>query len=634
MIDDNDDPYDDPLYLPEEDEQYEDDSNDTNSEDLNRNNEFIGPILPGGHRFDKKLVCIKYPANVVNDEKAIETLGGITEISETVGIKNRRMELRFRPDDGYCKPACGDRQQTNGFLLRIRIKKSRRHKVEEDEERTEKQNSTSDASHSHSNKSTKSKNLSINKLTNDIANCSVESNNAEQNKNENDDNIPPTFDRNKYENLASDVEYELPKLKVLGKVDTEFRFTSLCDFQYLPITKNKENPTVDECIYEKIYPVGLPPYSWMTDDVPLFLPPAAFSRMDSIQQYSLKSDVIGNEENLVIGKTRKRRAGFSNFINFNAPDVPRNPPKGIETALRVKFLQSSHVEKMKKYFDERPIWSKTALMYVSGFSNEHMKVLLPAVAYYFMTGPWRITWVKLGYDPRKDPEARKYQTLDYRLKAMHGLHSSVLCKRNYSEYTLPYKSTPNSKPKIQVLSTNASLSGESNKKTKTVEDNVYIYRPGTIPASRQMFYQYCDLHVKEIKDMLEKYVPPSVGSPCHEKYGWFPSRFDDMCREIINKHVRLELRKMMNIPENHPTSLPRKRKTGPTGRIRKKAIKKPKKKQTVVSNVEHQPSAMMLIDENDIRSEEEDEGEWEDANEDAEAGPSSLEPNETDATQS
>ncbi|CAB0036871.1 unnamed protein product [Trichogramma brassicae] len=259
--------------------------------------------------YGKKMSSMKTIRTIQTVRILIEITNSLVQSYLTVGIKNRRMELRFRPDDGYCKPACGDRQQTNGFLLRIRIKKSRRHKVEEDEERTEKQNSTSDASHSHSNKSTKSKNLSINKLTNYIANCSVESNNAEKNKNENDNNIPPTFDRNKYENLASDVEYELPKLKVLGRVDTEFRFTN-------------------------------------------------------------------------------------------------------------------------------------------------------------------------------------------------------------------------------------------------------------------------------------------------------------------------------------PTSLPRKRKTGPTGKIRKKKIKKPRKKQTVVSNVEHQPSAMMLIDENDIRSEEEDEGEWEDANEDAEAGPSSLEPNETDATQS
>lgn len=39
-----------------------------------------GPII-SGHKFDKKLICIKYPGNVVNVDKAIETLGGISSIS-------------------------------------------------------------------------------------------------------------------------------------------------------------------------------------------------------------------------------------------------------------------------------------------------------------------------------------------------------------------------------------------------------------------------------------------------------------------------------------------------------------------------------------------------------------------------
>lgn len=42
---------------------------------------YTGPILPGGHRFDKKLICIRYPGNVVNADKAVETLGGIGAIS-------------------------------------------------------------------------------------------------------------------------------------------------------------------------------------------------------------------------------------------------------------------------------------------------------------------------------------------------------------------------------------------------------------------------------------------------------------------------------------------------------------------------------------------------------------------------
>ena len=39
-----------------------------------------------------------------------------------------------------------------------------------------------------------------------------------------------------------------------------------------------------------------------------------------------------------------------------------------------------------------------------------------------VTGPWRSLWVRLGYDPRKIPEAKKYQVLDFRIRcsSKHG----------------------------------------------------------------------------------------------------------------------------------------------------------------------------------------------------------------------
>lgn len=62
--------------------------------------------------------------------------------------------------------------------------------------------------------------------------------------------------------------------------------------------------------------------------------------------------------------------------------------------------------------------------------------------------------------------------------------------------------------------------------------------------------QYCDVLVPEIQEMLAKYDGPPPGTMCHEKLGWFPKGFDDICREIINKQVRVKLRQIMNVPEN------------------------------------------------------------------------------------
>lgn len=600
------------------DEPTNDINHDNTKEDDNQNdieeqeeNESVGPVLPEGHRFDRKFICIKYPGNVINPDNAIRTLGGLGAISTAVDTPNRRLELRFRPDDDYSKPTSGDRNLTTAFLLRVRVKKNRGKKVQESMQEMDEefiQNKINDVSLSDSDVKQKSnqndnandheefeKDNVVNDLAKQIQNCNVsikqnserfsKVSSSETGRSTNDTldneknlakgkkNIAPTFDRNKYEDLSQDEEYELPKLKILGRIDTEFQFTSLCDFQYLTMTPSKENPKVLECIYDKIYPIGIPPYSWLKNEVPYFLPPAAFSRVNSVQQYVPKTEISSLPEN-IIGKNKKRRAGFTNFICFTTQGVPNKPPPGIETAMKVKFLQNIHLEKIRQMFEERPIWSKNAIIYNTRFTSEQLKILLPSVAYYFMTGPWRIMWVRLGYDPRKDITARKYQTLDYRLKAMRGLGSTVKCKRNL-DYTLPYKSAPAAKPKTTVLTPNLNMEPNQTKKAE-MNENMYIYREGMVPPSRQMFYQYCDILVDEVQQMLAKLPDPMPGARCHEKRGWLPSGFDIQCREIINKQVRVVLRKKMNIPEDHPTTLPRKRKWG-TGykinRLRKKKIK-------------------------------------------------------------
>ncbi|XP_034945411.1 general transcription factor 3C polypeptide 5 [Chelonus insularis] len=519
------------------------DENKINTNKKNVIEEETGHILPGGHRFDKKLISLRYPGKVIHPEKAIETLGGLSSISTAINAPNRRLELRFRPSDGYCKPACGDRHQVAAFLLRVRVKKSQIKQMNESFE------------------------------------TNLCKNNSLFNTHE------------KYEeNLNNDENYRLPKLKVIGRVSTEFRFSGLCDFQFLPIMPHPWKPDKNQCIYELTYPIGILPYKWLDNEAPYFLPPAVFSRMDSVQQYSLKTESKESGPDNVIGKTRKRRAGLANFITFHSPFIPTSPPKGIEVAMKVKFLTNPQFQLIRSLFEERPIWSKTALVCRTNFTNEQLKILLPSVAYYFLTGPWRIMWVKLGYDPRKDPSARIYQTLDYRLKSMHGLEQSIKGKRTYSNYVLPYKSAAMSKPKTAIL-TNMQTEIHNIKQSKESSDNVYIYREGTIPPSRQMFYQYCDVHVEEIQEMLAK-LPDPIGIKCHEKRGWLPSGFSDHCREIINKQVRLVLRKKMNIPEDHPTSLPKRKVFKRTAQIKKDV-----KKNTAVEKLEETSTNESNIDE-------------------------------------
>lgn len=79
-----------------------------------------------------------------------------------------------------------------------------------------------------------------------------------------------------------------------------------------------------------------------------------------------------------------------------------------------------------------------------------------------------------------------------------GLQSSVKCKRNYALYSLPYKSSPTARPKTSVLMAHSNQSNSDKKNKKHTNENVYIYREGFVPPSRQMFYQVVLMRNKNI----------------------------------------------------------------------------------------------------------------------------------------
>lgn len=61
--------------------------------------------------------------------------------------------------------------------------------------------------------------------------------------------------------------------------------------------------------------------------------------------------------------------------------------------------------------------SHSSLAFETKIPRQKLKIILPSLAYYFTTGPWRLMWVRFGYDPRKDFTSRYYQTLDYRIRS-------------------------------------------------------------------------------------------------------------------------------------------------------------------------------------------------------------------------
>jgi len=99
------------------------------------------------------------------------------------------------------------------------------------------------------------------------------------------------------------------------------------------------------------------------------------------------------------------------MLRFGTPGpAPESPAPGeAEEAL---------VGRLRELFERRPVWQRSALdeNLEPGEKVAPWKVsaAIRQVAFFFLDGPWRNAYVRFGFDPRKEPEARIFQMLDFR----------------------------------------------------------------------------------------------------------------------------------------------------------------------------------------------------------------------------
>ncbi|XP_040162452.1 general transcription factor 3C polypeptide 5 [Anopheles arabiensis] len=406
------------------------------------------------HQFHRNLVCVVYPGIVKNPDRMIETLGGIREISNTFGQEKRRLELRFRPECIYSKPAFGDGRPATGLLLKVVVQ---RRKSQPD-----------------------------------------------------------------YRAVSS--------VQIAGCVRRIFNFDSLCDFQQLPAFRMPTSGKV-ECVYSDIVPKGVNTKSPLEKPttIPFFLPPVCFSRTDSINSFVLREPKT-QKISPIESTYRRRRQKYGIYHPFTLTEpVPETANAQAQHMLTSKIISPDDVEKVRAAFKARPIWTKNALVNINRLviNSQTLGLILPSVAFYYVNGPWRGTWVRYGYDPRKHFEARVYQLLDFRVRSIGSLHECIKIKR-LSLTKINYRTAE---------PTAAAKEDEQNFINCTFDED-------TIPPYRVIFYQYCDIHLKKIQEMLKKVPSPKSGTVCDERNGWLPYRFDDQCRNIMMEIVLNNIRRL------------------------------------------------------------------------------------------
>ncbi|KAL1379985.1 hypothetical protein pipiens_003675 [Culex pipiens pipiens] len=413
------------------------------------------------HNLQKELVCIEYPGQVRNPDRMMASLGGALELSTAITTEKRRLELRFRPDSIYSKPAFGDRHQTTGLVLKLKIRRKR----------------------------------------------------------------------------SQPNEVQVRSIEIAGRVNFQYRFESMCDFQLLPAMRSTTTGVV-ECMYDSFVPSGVitNPAECGTDPVPYFLPPISFSRFDTSQLNIFKAKDVVADLMAPGDKERARRTKHGIYQGFTLLEpLPQEPNPLAPQTMKAKNVPQGTIDLVRNKFQERPVWTKTALKCALQLSEDDIRYVLPSVALYFVNGPWRGTWVRFGYDPRQFFDARYYQLLDFRIRTTGAMHDKVKVKRSQNPIK-PCMRFANPSSNIRD-SEKLSISRSIAPKTD------YIFTADTLPQMRIIFYQYCDVQVPQIQQMLEKIPTPLTGAVCNEKTGWLPARFDEQCRNILTDIVLANFRK-------------------------------------------------------------------------------------------
>ncbi|XP_030623831.1 general transcription factor 3C polypeptide 5 [Chanos chanos] len=421
---------------------------------------------------EAKLVCVEYPGCVTNVEKMLQTVGGEQGVSKTYAESVKRLELRFRPQDPFCHPVCGNRYSSTNLLLRVRRR-------------------------------TRKGNRADSQIT----------------------------------------------MEILGLIGTTYKFQGMADFQYLAVHSQPDGSQMS--LYNKIILRQPEKREFFDNDVPLFIPPPIFSRLDSAVDYYYRPDIqhkegymppVTSKEHL-IGMSRARRPHNAIFVNFDDKEVPSEPLEAAKLNWRKICHHPSDVkaeEEMRQLFEKRPIWSRNAVKANMDIHPEKLKLLLPYVAYYMLTGPWRSLWVRFGYDPRKTPEAKIYQVLDFRIRCgmKHGYGVNdmpVKAKRSTYNYNLPTtlnKAGPQPASLKEITKESAPSMPKPAVPRYKLKESAYIFREGMLPPYRQMFYQLCDLEVDRIKTIIHR--NDGKEEECDERDGWCPPRTADELRDIIS----------------------------------------------------------------------------------------------------
>ncbi|KAJ3327941.1 tau 95 subunit of transcription factor TFIIIC [Blyttiomyces sp. JEL0837] len=188
------------------------------------------------------------------------------------------------------------------------------------------------------------------------------------------------------------------KTEVVGTVTKTCRFRALADYQYImdrddPIFKLRQSMGNYDVQHIEIANIKL-----------TFLPSILMKAFRYRESHIDKDNTQETNSNVPMGPSQA-------IID----EAARLPAESIARLRALFGYDTETTSTIPPPATSRPIWTRLAIFNSIPKSDQKiLKYLLPQVAYLSVYGPWRGTWTRYGYDPKKDKQARMYQVITMR----------------------------------------------------------------------------------------------------------------------------------------------------------------------------------------------------------------------------
>ncbi|KAG3024014.1 hypothetical protein JG687_00007798 [Phytophthora cactorum] len=337
----------------------------------------------------RPLVGLELPVYGSDMNKVLETVNGLANLQQAHEIKNQFLPVKLRPSEPSCKPLFADLTKTQMILLRV--KRSKRKRIEEEK------------------------------------------------KEENNDTEAITPDG-----------YRI-KAEVVGLVKEKYVCEGMADFQYftarsfyptlkpdkdaLTVVANTtdavETAVMNSAVVEN-GPLSTPsmrqrelqdclrPYLAVENETQLELIPEVFSKVDLPLKYEFRQ-----RSGYQPTTTAKKTSSTMTYLNFHDDTPAPVGPKPERPVVRRRSVgvddngvDARVMEVLQGKLEQKPVWLRSKLFDgLDAIERRAARRLLRKFCYVFVDGPWRGSWIKMGYDPRLPEEsesASRYQVVELR----------------------------------------------------------------------------------------------------------------------------------------------------------------------------------------------------------------------------